>query len=86
MTLDSTTWLGIFAGALTTTSFLPQVWKTWRTRHTKDISIFMFLMLFIGITLWVAYGIVRQDLPVIIANCVSLFFVAIILFFKVRNG
>ncbi len=86
MTLDSTTWLGIFAGALTTTSFLPQLLKTWRSRHTKDISIFMFLMLFIGITLWVAYGIVRQDLPVILANCVSLIFVAIIIFFKIRNG
>ncbi|MDO8427028.1 MAG: SemiSWEET transporter [Deltaproteobacteria bacterium] len=84
--MDSTTWLGIFAGTLTTTSFLPQVIKTWKTRHTKDISAFMFLMLFIGITLWVAYGIVRNDMPIILANCVSLVLVSVMLFFKIRHG
>ncbi len=86
MEMDSTTWLGIFAGTLTTTSFLPQVIKTWKTRHTKDISAFMFLMLFIGITLWVAYGIVRNDMPIILANCVSLVLVSVMLFFKIRHG
>lgn len=84
--MDLTSLLGIAAGTLTTASFLPQVVKTYRSRHAKDISFFMFLLLFIGVILWVAYGVIRGDMPVILANAVSFVLVSAILFFKIRHG
>jgi len=84
--MELTTLVGVVAGILTTSSFVPQVVKTWKTRHTKDLSLFMFFMLLAGIALWLTYGIVRRDIPIILANGVSLMFVVIILSFKIRYG
>lgn len=84
--MDLITFLGVTAGALTTTSFVPQVVKTWKTRHTKDISAFMFALLFLGILLWTVYGVMRRDLPVVLANGISLMLVSVMLVFKVRHG
>ena len=82
--MDYITFLGLFAGFLTTVSFLPQVIKTWKTKSTKDISLGMFLALTIGIFLWTVYGFLIESLPVIAANFVSLFLAVIILFFKIK--
>lgn len=76
--------LGFIAGSLTTTAFLPQVIKTWKTKSTKDISLEMFLILSIGIFLWLLYGIFIKSLPVIFANAITLILASIILFFKIR--
>ena len=79
-----TTFLGLIAATLTTLSFVPQVVKTWKMKETRDISLPMFVMLAIGIVLWTVYGFIIQDLPVILANCVSFILTAIIIYFKVR--
>jgi len=79
-----TTLIGLLAATLTTLSFVPQVVKTWKMKETRDISLSMFLILGIGIILWTVYGFMIQDLPVILANCVSFIFIAIIIFLKVR--
>ena len=79
-----TTLIGLLAATLTTFSFVPQVVKTWKMKETRDISLSMFLILGIGIILWTVYGFMIQDLPVILANCVSFIFIAIIIFLKVR--
>ena len=79
-----TTLLGLIAATLTTLSFVPQVVKTWKIKETRDISLSMFVMLAICIVLWTVYGFIIQDLPVILANCVSFILTAIIIFFKVR--
>ena len=79
-----TTALGLFAGTLTTISFLPQLVKAWKSRSTHDISIGMFSLLAVGITLWIAYGVVTSDLPVIVANLATLVFVGLILALKLR--
>ena len=79
-----TTLLGLIAATLTTLSFVPQVVKTWKMKETRDISLSMFVMLAIGIVLWTVYGFIIQDLPVILANCVSFILTAIIILFKVR--
>lgn len=84
--METVTLLGILAGTLTTSSLVPQVLKAWKTRHTRDISLFMFLMLFTGVVLWLLYGIARNDIPVILANLITLFFVMAIIFFKLRFG
>lgn len=84
--MELTTIIGLVAGTLTTTSFLPQVIKAWKTRHTGDISGYMFIMLVTGISLWLAYGIVMRDIPIVAANAVSLVLVSVILYFKVKYG
>lgn len=84
--MDSITILGIVAGTLTTASFLPQVIKAYKSKHTKDVSLFMFILLFVGLCLWLIYGFVRSDLPIILANTVSLVFVSAMLALKAKHG
>lgn len=76
--------LGLIAGTLTTLSFIPQLLKAWKSRSTHDISIGMFSLLAVGITLWIFYGVVTSDLPVVVANSVTLVFVGLILALKLR--
>ncbi|MEY2976558.1 MAG: SemiSWEET transporter [Prochlorotrichaceae cyanobacterium] len=76
--------IGYAAGTLTTLSFLPQVLKTWKSRSAKDISLAMFLMFCLGVILWIVYGAFNGDLPVILANVVTLTLASIILGFKFR--
>ena len=83
--MDSTTLLGLIAACLTTGAFVPQVVKTWKTRSTSDLSLGMFLMLFIGTVCWFAYGLLRSDLPIILANGLTLSLSFIILFFKIKG-
>jgi MtN3 and saliva related transmembrane protein len=78
--------LGLLAGTLTTIAFIPQVVKTWRTRSTHDISLWMFSILVAGIIAWLAYGTIIGDLPLIAANAVTLLLAGTILVFKIRNG
>jgi MtN3 and saliva related transmembrane protein len=80
------TWMGLLAAFCSTAAFVPQVVKTWRTRSTKDISLAMFLVLVMGIMLWLAYGLIIQDVPLIVANGVTLLFAGTILFFKLKHG
>jgi MtN3 and saliva related transmembrane protein len=76
--------LGLAAGALTTTAFLPQVIKTWKTRSAKDLSLGMFSLFCTGVLLWLIYGIVVRDIPVIAANLLTLMLASTLLFFKLR--
>ena len=78
--------IGFVAGTCTTLAVLPQVIRTWRTRSTEDISLGMFSLMVFGIALWLFYGIVIGDWPLIIADSVSLLFAAVILGMKVRYG
>lgn len=84
MAVDGITAIGLAAATLTTLAFLPQVIKTWRTRSAADISLIMFLMMTVGICLWLTYGILINDLPLIGANVITLALAVTILFFKLR--
>ena len=64
-----TDWIGSTAATLTTTAFMPQAWKVWRTRHTADISLGMYILFTLGVALWLAYGILLESWPIIIATC-----------------
>ena len=61
-------YLGFFAGFLTVASFVPQVVRTWRTRQVRDLSLGMFALLVTASTLWMIYGVVINDIPVILTN------------------
>jgi len=77
---------GYAAAFCTTSAYVPQVLRVWRTRSTKDISLKMFLVLVTGLILWLAYGFWRGEMPLIIANAVTLMLASIILYFKIRHG
>lgn len=61
-------YLGFFAGLLTVSSFLPQVIRSWRTRQTRDLSLGMFTLLTTASSLWIVYGALTADWPVILTN------------------
>jgi MtN3 and saliva related transmembrane protein len=76
--------LGLLAGALTTVAFIPQVIKTWKSRHTQDISLGMFAIFSVGVFLWLLYGIQIGATPIVLANLVTLVLALTILVFKLR--
>lgn len=79
-------WIGAIAATLTTCSFLPQVWRVCRTRHTKDISLLMYSLFTVGVALWLAYGILLDAWPIIIANSITLLLAGTVLLMKLRFG
>lgn len=83
-TMNAVSILGLLAGSLTTIAFLPQVMKTWKSHSAKDLSLGMFSIFTLGVALWLAYGILVNDLPVILANVVTLILASTLLFFKLR--
>jgi MtN3 and saliva related transmembrane protein len=76
--------IGYIAAFCTTTAFIPQAAKVYRNKRTKDISIGMFLLLTVGISLWLVYGLILMALPIILANGVTLIFALYILIMKIK--
>jgi MtN3 and saliva related transmembrane protein len=76
--------LGYIAGILTTVAFVPQVLQIYKTKSAKDVSLAMFLIFTLGVTMWLIYGIKVNAFPVIAANGVTLILALIILFFKFK--
>jgi len=79
-------WLGFAAATLTTSSFVPQAWLTFRTRNVSGISLSMYSAFTLGIMAWLAYGLMLGAWPVIIANGITLALAAGILAMKVALG
>lgn len=80
--MDFHTIIGLTAGFCTTIAFLPQAVKTWKTKSAKDISLGMYSVFCTGILLWLAYGIMINDIPIILTNIVSMILASSILYFK----
>lgn len=78
--------IGFLAAAFTSTSLLPQVVKTLKTKETKDISLIMFIMSATGLSLWFIYGLLLGDLPIIFANGFTLVLALVVLFLKIKYG
>ncbi len=76
--------MGLIAGTLTTISYLPQAIKIWKKKSAKEVSLLMYIIISIGILLWLIYGIEIQSLPLILANGISLIFSLIILTGKLK--
>ncbi|WP_028451407.1 SemiSWEET transporter [Chitinilyticum aquatile] len=74
--------LGLAAAICTTVAFVPQVWQVWRSRSAKDISLGMYLIFITGVALWLVYGILGRDLPLILANSVTLLLAGSVLVMK----
>ena len=84
--MDATLILGLAAGFFTTISFVPQIQKIWKTRSAEDVSKKMFLAVALGVALWLAYGIILEQWPIIIWNAISLVLAGAILALKYRFG
>ncbi|MEO6174293.1 MAG: SemiSWEET transporter [Flavobacterium circumlabens] len=73
--------VGLLAGTCVTLSVIPQILKVWKTKKVKEISLLTFSALTFGIAAWIVYGFLKNDLPIIITNSVSLFLNLIMVYF-----
>jgi MtN3 and saliva related transmembrane protein len=64
-------WIGILAGVFTAVSLIPQIVKIIKEKKSDDISYLYLSILLAGLVLWIVYGILRKDVPVIATNVVS---------------
>lgn len=76
--------IGLVAAVLTTASFIPQVYVVWKEKSVKDISLTMYAIFFIGLVMWLYYGIEIDSLSVILANGVTIILVVLIIIAKLR--
>lgn len=83
--IDQNELIGFIAAVCTTFAFLPQVIKVWKTKQTKDLSLRMYTVMFIGICLWFVYGLRINSLSIILANIVTGFLVFTILVYIIKN-
>ena len=81
---QSLEWTGYVAATLTTLAFVPQAWKTIRTKDTRSISLGMYVVFTIGVGFWLAYGFVLDSIPMILSNIVTLGLSATILAMKLK--
>ncbi len=84
--MDSTLIIGLIAASLTTFAFLPQSIRAIKTKHTKDISLATLIMLETGVLIWIIYGALISDIPLLFANIVSFVFMTVTLYLKVKYG
>ncbi len=77
--------LGLFAAVLTSASFVPQVIKTVRSKDTTSISLFMYTMFVTGVGCWLVWGVLVDQVPVIVANVVTFILAAVILGMKLYS-
>ena len=79
-------WIGFAAAALTTLSFVPQAWLTFKTRDVSGISLGMYSAFTLGVALWLVYGLALGAWPLILANAVTLSLALAILVMRLRYG
>ena len=84
MTLQDS--IGYIAATLTTASFIPQAWLTFRSRDVSGISLAMYSAFTLGIALWLGYGVMLRAWPVVVANAITFVLAASILVMKVTIG
>lgn len=76
--------IGLFAAFLTTISLFPQIVKVWKTKSVKDISIGMFLLMVGSVSIWLIYGLMLNDLPLIASNTLVFVQAITMLTFKIK--
>ena len=77
--------VGFLAAILTTTGFVPQVYKIYKEKNAKGVSLTMYVILFIGVLLWLVYGILIGSLSIIIANGITAMLQLLVIIFKLKN-
>lgn len=75
---------GFVAGTVTALGMIPQLIKTWKTKKVDELSIKMFLLYILGFSMWITYGVIRSDVPIIVTNSLSITITAIMIFLKLK--
>lgn len=78
--------LGLVATSFTTGSFAPQAWRIWRTRDVSGISLLTYIILTLGLVQWLIYGLLKGDLPLVVANSVMVVLTTAITCMKIMYG
>ena len=76
--------IGLIAAFLTTAAFLPQVYKTWKTKDVSSLSLPMLTMFFVGVIMWLIYGFLIESLAIILANAITLISLFLLVYFKLK--
>jgi MtN3 and saliva related transmembrane protein len=76
--------IGFIAAILTTASFVPQVYKIWKTKSAQGVSLSMFLLFFTGVSMWFVYGVLLGSFAMIIANTITGILASMIVYFKFK--
>lgn len=84
--MEMTALVGFAAGFLTTIAFIPQVVKIWRSKSADDVSLATFLAFTLGVGLWLLFGILQKEPPIILWNGVTLVLATAILAMKLKFG
>ena len=84
--MEMTSLVGFAAGFLTTIAFIPQVVKIWRSKSADDVSLATFLAFTVGVGLWLTFGILQKEPPIILWNGVTLVLAGAILAMKLKFG
>ena len=76
--------IGFSAAILTTAAFLPQVYKTWKTKDVSGLSLPMLIMFFVGVFLWLVYGVYKESPSMIFANAITVVSAFFLMYFKIK--
>ena len=74
---------GFSAALLTTIAFLPQLYKTWKTKTAEDVSLVMLILFITGLICWIIYGLKINSIPILTANIITFIFNFSILILKI---
>ena len=78
--------VGFIAGAVVTLSYIPQIIRVFRMKSSHEISLPFTVLLLVGISLWLAYGVAKRDFPLILWNAVGAIQAALLLYAKLKYG
>ncbi len=78
--------IGLLAAILTTSAFVPQVYKLYKEKNAQGVSLTMYLIMFTGVLLWLLYGILIGSIAIIVANSVTAFLQLLVIIFKLKNS
>jgi MtN3 and saliva related transmembrane protein len=76
--------IGTAGGIVSSVTFLPQVIKIWKTKSAKDLSMMTLFFLILNVSLWLTYGLLKTDFPLIITNSIVLTMILIMVYFKLK--
>jgi MtN3 and saliva related transmembrane protein len=86
MSAELSNLIGYPAAFLTTVAFVPQAWKSWRTRDLSGISLPMYALFTLGVALWLVYGVLLGSVPIILGNGITLALASLVLALKIRHA
>ena len=84
--METTDIVGYVAATLTTVAFVPQAWRIFKTKDVSGISLRMYIVFTLGVAVWLAYGLALRQLPMILANGITLVLACAVLVMRIRYG